>query len=436
MVQWILKCFYGQESWTLQTAGLNESAEELNNPRCGWYSIYPLALDQPLAPQREAWFLEKSEQLVFLRVDIGAYSSRPLDDTALAVLRNALIYLCGNGKELIVRAVYDTEGAGELREPARFERVCEHLEQLCEVLAEFAPFLYVYQGVLLGSWGEMHSSRFMTKDRLRRLVKIEEEKLPREVFLAVRRPTFYRMIRREDVFRQGERRIGLFDDALLSSPTHMGTFGWLSAAEAGWEEPWLSEEELVFEHELCMTVPQGGEVVFPESGFVTLAQSAAKLRGLCISYLNSGHDGRLLDDWRRQTWHSNDVWNGMNGFDYIGRHLGYRFRVKSVTACMDLRHRRFTVCLELENCGFAPCYQALEAVLYYHLPTGEERELTLDVDLRRLAGGECCTVEQTLELTQGELYFQLRRCTDGRTIRLGNESPDERIYLGRVQRCG
>jgi len=426
--------FHGKETWTFHAAPLSETAEELNDPRRGWYRIYPLALDRPLEPQSRAWFFEKSEQLAFLRVDIGAYRSRPLDERALSTLRNALIYLCGHGKELIVRAVYDTEGAGELHEPACFERVCGHLEQLCRALAEFAPFIYVYQGVLLGSWGEMHSSRFLTKSRLRRLVKIEEDELPQSVFLAVRRPVFYRMIRREDVFRQGEGRIGLFDDALLSSPTHMGTFGCLSAEEAGWEASWLPDDELAFEHELCMTVPQGGEAVYPESGFVPLAQSAAKLRGLCISYLNSGHDSRLLNDWRRQTWHSNDVWNGMNGFDYIGRHLGYRFRIKTVTARMDLKHRQFTVCLELENCGFAPCYQTVEAVLYQHLPTGEERELTLDVDLRRLAGGECCTVEQTMELTPGRLYFQLRRCTDGRTVRLGNEAEGDRVCLGSVQR--
>jgi len=274
----------------------------------------------------------------------------------------------------------------------------------------------------------------MTKPRLRRLVEIAEERLPQSVFLAVRRPSFYRMVRKEALFRRGERRIGLFDDAIFASPTHMGTFGWLSAAEAGWEEPWLPDEELEFERELCMTVPQGGEALLPGSGSVPLAQAAERLRDLRVSYLNSGHDGRLLDDWRGQEWRSSDVWDGMNGFDYIGRHLGYRFLVKTVAARLDPRHRQFTVCLELENCGFAPCYQRIEAVLSQRLSTGEERELALDVDLRLLAGGACCTVEQTLELTPGSLYLRLRRGTDGRTIGLGNEAQDGRVYLGSVQR--
>ncbi len=434
MAQWIRRFFHGKGAWTFQAAKLRETAEELYDPRRGWYRIYTLALDQPLEDLSGAWSFEESEQLAFLRVDIGAYSGRPLDEGALENLRNALTYLRDHGKELIVRAAYDTEGAGAEREPACFERVCEHLEQLCGVLADLAPSVFVYQGVLLGSWGEMHSSRFMTKPRLRRLMKIAEDRLPQSVFLAVRRPSFYRMIRREALFRQGERRIGLFDDAIFASHTHMGTFGWLSAAEAGWEGPWLPDEELEFERELCMTVPQGGEALLPGSGSVPLAQAAARLRDLRVSYLNSGHDSRLLDDWREQEWRSGDVWDGMNGFDYIGRHLGYRFLVKTVTARLDPRHRQFTICLELENCGFAPCYQMVEAVLSQRLPTGEERELALDVDLRLLAGGARCTVEQTLELTPGSLYLRLRRGTDGRTIRLGNETQDGRVYLGSIQR--
>ncbi len=185
MVHWIGRLLQGKEAWTFQMAGLCETAEELYNPRQGWYRIYPLVLDQPLESQSAAWFTETPEQLAFLRVDIGAYSSRPLDEEALTNLQNALTYLRGCGKELIVRAVYDTEGVGAEREPARFERVCEHLEQLCRVLAKFATSVFLYQGVLLGSWGEMHNSRFLTKPRLRRLVKIAEDTLPQSVFLAV-----------------------------------------------------------------------------------------------------------------------------------------------------------------------------------------------------------------------------------------------------------
>lgn len=436
MVPWMRGFFHGKETWTFQAAKLRETAEELYNPRRGWYRIYPLILGRPLEEQRAAWFFEESEQLAFLRVNIGAYRARALDETALNDLRNALITLRSRGKELIVRAVYDTEGAGAAHEPALFERVCEHLEQLCRVVSEFAPSVFVYQGVLLGSWGEMHSSRFLTKPRLRRLIAIAERELPQSVFLAVRRPVFYRMIRAEDLFQRGEHRIGLFDDAILASPTHMGTFGWLSAAQAGWENPWLPHEEQAFEHKLCMTVPQGGEALLPEAGSISLAQAAAKLRGLHISYLNSGHDRRLMDDWRGQIWRSNDVWNGINGFDYIGRHLGYRFRVKTVTTRINPKQHQFTVRLEIENCGFAPCYQMLEAALYQRFPTGEERKLALDVDLQRLAGGESCTAECVMDLMPGSLYLCLRRVTDGRVIRLGNESEGDYLYLGKIQSNG
>lgn len=434
MARWAGGLFHGKETWIFKTAELRETAEELYNPGRGWYRIYPLILDRPFKSQSAEWFTETPEQLAFLRVDIGAYSGRPLDDKALANLQDALIYLSGCGKELIVRAAYDTEGAGAKREPARFERVCEHFEQLCRVLADFAPSVFIYQGVLLGSWGEMHSSRFLTAPRLRRLIEIAEAALPQSVFLAVRRPVFYRMIRREKLFRQGENRIGLFDDALLSSPTHMGTFGWLSAEEAGWESPWLPNEERAFENELCMTVPQGGEALLSVSDPMSLKQTAEEFRSLHISYLNCEHDRRLLDSWREQRWRSGDVWNDMDGFDYIGRHLGYRFFVKKAAARIDPKQRLLTVRVELENRGFAPCYQEVEAVLCQCLPTGEERAFVLNVDLRQLDGGALRAAECSLELAPCRLYLKLRRASDGRAIRLGNESEGGRAFLGGVRR--
>ncbi len=322
MAGWLRGILRGREDWTFQAAELRETTEELDNPRRGWYQLYPFRLDRPLEEQSGAWYFEQSRQLAFLMVDIGAYRARPIDDQALANLRKALRFFHDQGKELLIRAAYDTEGKGMEHEPARFELVCGHLEQLCRAAAEFAPSVFVWQGLLLGSWGEMHSSRFLTKNRLCRLTEIAERLLPESVFLAVRRPVFYRMLRAENAPRREEARLGLFDDAIFASDTHMGTFGWQSAAQAGWENPWLPEEEQEFEHVLCRTVPHGGEALLPESGTVSLAQAAAKLRRLHVSYLNRDHDRRLLDQWRGQTWHSKDVWNGMDGFEYIGRHLG------------------------------------------------------------------------------------------------------------------
>jgi len=430
----IRSLFHGKETWRFQAAGLHETAEELDNPRRGWYQIYPFRPDQPPEEQSGAWYLGENRQLAFLMVDIGAYRTRAFDEEALANLRKALRFLCSRGEELLVRAAYDTEGKGMEREPARFELVCKHLEQLCRVLAEFAPSVFVYQGVLLGSWGEMHSSRFLTKPRLRCLAEIAERELPEGVFLAVRRPVFYRMIRRESAFRQGEARIGLFDDAIFASETHMGTFGWQSAAEAGWENPWLPEEEQAFERELCRGVPHGGEALPAESGPIPLAQAAEKLRRLRVSYLNRDYDGRQLEYWRAEKWRSDDVWNGINGFDYIGRHLGYRFCVKTAAARIDMKRQRCSIRTEIENRGFAPCYEKLEAAVYQQLPTGEERKLTLDTELRQLAGGECRAAKCVLELTESKVYLQLRRAADGRIIRLGNEAQGDRVYLGEIMR--
>jgi len=433
MAGWLEGLFHGKEAWTFQAAQLRETAEELDDPRRGWYQIYPFKAERPLEEQSRTWYFEGAQQLAFLMVDIGAYRARAFDEETLANLRKALCFLRDQGKELIIRAAYDTEGKGMEREPARFELVCEHLEQLCRIVAEFAPCVFVWQGLLLGSWGEMHSSRFLTKPKLGRLAGIAERELPESVFLAMRRPVFYRMIRGENAFRQGEARIGLFDDAIFASDTHMGTYGWQSAAEAGWDDPWLPEEEQAFEHALCGSVPHGGEALMAESGPIPLAQAAERLRRLRVSYLNRDYDGRLLDCWRAEKWRSDDVWNGINGFDYIGRHLGYRFRVKRAAARIRQKQGQCSIRLEIENVGFAPCYQKVEAAVYHCLPTGEERRLALDMELRQLAGGECRAAECALELTPGKVYLQLRRAADGRIIRLGNEAQGDRVYLGEIR---
>ena len=55
--------------------------------------------------------------------------------------------------------------------------------------------------------------------------------------------------------------MGLFDDGILGSETDLGTFGVEPGSEAGWGSPWSTEDELIFEEQLCRYVPQGGEVL-------------------------------------------------------------------------------------------------------------------------------------------------------------------------------
>lgn len=410
-----------KKNWDLKQSCLRESTSELNNPARGWYQICTLRPEKDVDSQVAEWCFLPGEKLTFLRIDIGAFRNRELDKKALTSIRTALNVLRATGRELIVRGVYDTQGLGIEHEPARFERVTVHTEQLMKVLGEYQDCIFVYQGVLLGSWGEMHSSRYLTQPRVHLLVDMMERLLGPETFLAVRRPVFYRMVRSEAQYGQGmEKRLGLFDDAILGSDTDLGTFGWQSAAEGGWNSPWLPEEELPFAQKLCRTVPQGGEALYPESGPMSLEKTVDGLHRRRITYLNDQHDKAVLALWQEQKWEREDAWFGVNGLDYIGAHLGYRFVVCKASVRTDEKKGFVSIAAEISNVGFAPCYQELELQLIQICTDGKQHIYFPDADMRRLDSGKTMRVTCAAAAEESELYLRMFRCRDRREVYFGN----------------
>ena len=314
----------------LKKARLSESIEELKNPGRGWYQIHTFSAEKDFSREELRWCLGDGNTLALAFIDIGAYRERALDKTCLSNIDDILDCFEQYGRDVILRIAYDREGRAEEREPYSLSQVVEHLEQLGPVLSRHAEHIFVYQGLLVGSWGEMHSSRFITENRLERLADVLGRYLGGRTFLAVRRPVYWRMLH-PDGNLDSYIKMGLFDDGIFGSDTHLGTFGRETAAEAGWGRAWRMEEELDFEEKLCVTAPQGGEALYEEGQAEkrSLAGTVERLKKMRISYLNCVYDRRILELWQHMTWEEKGPWNGVNGFDYIGRHLGYRFCVRS-----------------------------------------------------------------------------------------------------------
>ena len=325
----------------LKKARLVESVEELQNPGRGWYQIHTFAAEEDFSREELGWCLGDGNTLALAFIDIGYYRERALDDKCLSNIDDILDCFEQNGRDVILRIAYDREGRAEEREPYSLSQVVDHLEQLGPVLSRHAEHIFVYQGLLVGSWGEMHSSRFITENRLERLADVLGKYLGGRTFLAVRRPVYWRMLH-PDGKLDPHTGMGLFDDGIFGSDTHLGTFGREPAAEAGWGRAWSAEEELDFEEKLCIGAPQGGEVLYEEGQAEkrSLAGTVERLKKMRISYLNCVYDRRILELWRHMKWEGKGPWNGVNGFDYIGRHLGYRHNVcgKSLWKIQDLRH--------------------------------------------------------------------------------------------------
>ena len=415
-----------------QKAGVEENTKYLGNPGCGWYHIHAFSLEREPDLEELYWCICKEEALALVILDIGAYRKEMLPKAVLKRTEEILKFFVEQKKELIVRAVYDREGKGMEREPDLIETVELHMRQLGSVLRRFAGEILVVQGLLVGSWGEMHSSKFLSKEKLRRLFAVYREALGEEISIAVRTPGQWRLLHGEGTTAETVQ-TGLFDDGMFGSPDNLGTYGTMAKEPAGWEQKWCREDELNFVGGLAEHLPYGGEAVgTDECG--DLQNAAAEMRRTHVSYLNSTYDEQILNRWRQTEWRGMGVWNGCSGYDYIGGHLGYRFVIRGITGKCGGKYRNaLQIEVQIENAGFAPLYEEAELLAVWE--TGEEcREEELRIDMRKLLPGQQAAVQIPLPGSMGSgtcrLFLRLRRKRDGRILRFANQESEERVYLG------
>ena len=222
-----------------RAAKLTESTAEMSNPARGWYQIHTFLAEQEPDFEELRWCLHPKDTLAFLLIDIGHFRDRDLDQEVLDRICRIFKFFSERSYDCIVRVVYDHEGKALLREPSFFSQVVSHLGQIGKLVKEFTDSIYVFQGMLVGNWGERHSSRFLSEARLRQMAEILRRSRGEETYLAVRRPVYWRMLHEEQK-RKGAAAsddMGIFDDGILGSESHLGTFGTESKTDAAWNEP-------------------------------------------------------------------------------------------------------------------------------------------------------------------------------------------------------
>ncbi len=418
-----------KQKWEFHAAELRESTEELKNPARGWYTIYPFFLEKEPDFEELFWCLQKEETLALVILNIGAYREAPLDAVALERICRILNFFEKYAYDVILRVTYDHEGNAVEREPFFFKQVLKHLEQLIPVVKEFTKTVFLWQGMLIGNWGEMHTSRFLSAEKMKQLWSIMKTGLEDTMFLAVRRPSMWRMLHPEEC---GKEQItaditGLFDDAIFGSDSHMGTFGKEPKEAVGWDSLWCREDELAFEEQLCRSVPNGGEAVCGE-GYgenFTPESTLWVLKKMHITYLNQAYDEKILQIWKQWEWQNESF------YQYVGRHLGYRFFIKSVQVVPDKRKDTVQVLVTVENTGFANFYQDADVLLECVDEFGQQEFARFATDIRTWDSGMTQEIFCTLNKTEGELYVCARRKTDNRSIYFANSSEkDGKVYIG------
>ena len=167
---------------------------------------------------------------------------------------------------------------------------------------------------------------------------------------------------------------------------------------------------------------------------MSLEQIAGRLSRMNLSYLNRDHDKRVFEIWKKLRWEKEDVWQGMNGFDYIGRHLGYRFVVRQ--AVLKPKRKEMKLLLEIENIGFARMYEEAELLLEYEDTEGNTEIQRIETDVRNWNPGERVSLSQRLLPGAGSYFLAMRRCQDGRAVYFSNRQGEKgRLLLGKVTVC-
>ena len=403
---------------SFRKALLQELCGDYVSPGRGWYHIYTFRPDQQDEEQLRWLPFEEHETIALLRLDIGAFRSSSIDDKTLAFIQRILTRFAEAGKDIILRILYDVDGRGMAHEPAAFDLVCDHMRSIGSVVAEHAREILLVQGLFVGSWGEMHDSKFLDPEAIRKLWETWQEATEGAIPLAVRKPVYARMIGEEAG-------IGLYDDAILADETHMGTFGIRTRREASNLESWRAEDEYVFIDKQMNRVPIGGEVI----GGETMDSEAIikELRRLRVTYLNSIYHPDVLTRWKELP-----APDGENLYQYVGDHMGYRLVVR------EAKMRRGQLVIAMENEGFAPLYEAAQLWLVAVDSQQHRCSIKLAFDLRTLLPGVKKTfiVDNMEELhTECEylLYLQAVRKRDGGMIRFANEGAGRMLRIGNFE---
>ncbi|MGN1205796.1 MAG: DUF4874 domain-containing protein [Eubacterium sp.] len=399
---------------------LMESTRVLSNPRRGWYRIFPVTLGKKWDSAVAQTSLAQGDTLVLLEILIPGEDIKRRDIEGLC---DVFSFFANKQIEMILRFSYDFEGKGMEKDPSALSVVEQHIKQLLPAVNAFADHIFILQGVFLGSWGEMHSSRFLTSENIQKLEEILKQDLSPKIFRSVRKPLHWRIICPEDSWQQFyQERVGLYNDGMFGSETDLGTFAEYSEIlHCRWEEAWSAEKEQQFIKENVRWAPNGGEVI------CHMNQSAeeilVRLENEGITYLNRDYDAQEMERWKKMDCRRGGVWAGKSLYDYVEAHLGYRFVLRDVK--ISNRFWRKILCLEIENTGFAIPYE--EVFLELWDDSAKEAGCVWRQALQQKEPGKIIKIERKGEIDKN---WKIRiRDAKGRCLSFANDVAKEEIPL-------
>lgn len=419
-----------------------ESSRELHNPRRGFYNLHRFMITDRETDYRklieEEYKRDADTDLSLVQINLQYYREGSISKAGMhniALLFQALQEI---DKQLIVRFVYDWDGKNEKYEPDTIDIILEHMEQLTDILDDYREDIFILQGLFIGNWGEMNGTKYFSDADLGQLARQLGDVADASVYLAVRTPEYWRKITGiTDVSQKKIKgsllagRLSLYNDGIMGNESDFGTY---RLQDINGRKRSERKEELEFQEKLCCLVPNGGEVI-NDNTYNDFDNAVKDLATMHVTYLNEGHDEAVLEKWKNTVVTEKGCYEGMDGYTYMERHLGYRLLIKEV----DFHYNYFTNSIKAEvdmkNVGFAPLYAAPEVSLILY-DQEEDKYLSYEVkgNLLNLSGGNESGKTVTLkadiaikELTDGkyDIYFLITDSGTGRQILLANEQDAE-----------
>lgn len=383
-------------------AELTESDAAISNPYCGFYQMNGFVLsDTSSADAAASWGKERCTsdpyQLMLLEINLREFSNTGISQKGLDELKAILDACTNTKKQIILRFLYDWDGQAVATEPANLSTIQNHMKQVSGIVNSHTDCVYLLQGVFTGNDGEMNNTRFGDANSVRQLMEQLADVTDSGIFLSVRTPAQLRSILRNKSALTSKdsysgalaSRLGLYNDGMLGSVYDLGTYDDTPLSDPqDWEEKGTREEEIQFQKQLCMYVPNGGEVTVDNS-YNDLGNAVTDLAAMHVSYLNADHDATVLNKWKNNIYTGKDsLFFGKNGYEYISSHLGYRY----VLTGSSLKYRALSdsnakLTLKINNRGFAPAYRLYTTTLYLtDQKTGKTTELPTTIDNRTIMG--------------------------------------------------
>lgn len=349
-----------------------ESMETLLNPGAGYSSTVAVN-----CKPNDTKVYNPTSSLVVLFVDIGAFSSGAngttnedgtyvdgtdydLNETFFTNFRKTLENCRKNGCTIGIRFRYDANGVRN-PEPATFEQMCRHIEQIREdgFLEDYQDIIAYVESGFVGCYGEQWGGKYCSLEDKAKLLDLLLDVVPDPIPVTVRTPNIFAKWAGIEESELGEyvlepgskaSRVGLYNDGYMGSDSDLGTF-----QDRKRDLKWLRQQTL--------TSYYGGEfsgnLDFAKKYDTYLPENAVpEMYYSHLSYINSNIYALYKDYTFGESYDvdgvDNSAYYGETVFKFIRDHLGYRFVLRDCDLSESVSQNGvLRVCTKIENTGFA-----------------------------------------------------------------------------------